>query len=492
MKKILLLLIIFCIVLFPSYTSALYLETPNIDKIFTSFIKKVDRKFKWNKKVKFLEKLNSQLSYILEKKKLSDKKTAIIRDLQKLTNKELFNISYKKVKSSYMLGYSNFKISDSFSLKSTNNENIFLENWIWYYYKFWAHLAFARWMDIKQRDIEFNWIDSSKSLLFIRDDNNLWFVKSFEKIKLVSDDIILWIPDKFNFLKELKDDKKSLVWDTDALLKTLRDETILLTKWKTENEKIKIIYNYILDNITYPLTLDLANKNIYSWLSTYNLKTWACEWYTKLFMYMANFAWISDVEVIRWYVIDAQDFPNVWHAWIRHWNTYYDPTFDDPVWWKETLTYDKYKYFKLPKELFYTNRYLYKDLPNWLKTTSLDYRKTLIQSNLSSLVKKYWKSGYNLLDPYKFKSNNWISYNEKIKISNFNKIKELFIVKDFSYNDNWRNKTISKLSYYSINDDNLENIINQLNYNLKDYYYYKWDMWDWTYDYRLAYDLEFR
>jgi len=30
-------------------------------------------------------------------------------------------------------------------------------------------------------------------------------------------------------------------------------------------------------------------------------------------------------------VIDAADFPNIGHAWLRIDDKYYDPTFDDPV-----------------------------------------------------------------------------------------------------------------------------------------------------------------
>ena len=80
-------------------------------------------------------------------------------------------------------------------------------------------------------------------------------------------------------------------------------------------------------------------------------------------MYMLNFAWVSDTEVIRGFVIDATDFPEIWHAWVRIWNKYYDPTFDDPIGQKDTKKLENYKFFRLPKDLFYTNRFTYDDTP---------------------------------------------------------------------------------------------------------------------------------
>jgi transglutaminase/protease-like cytokinesis protein 3 len=46
---------------------------------------------------------------------------------------------------------------------------------------------------------------------------------------------------------------------------------------------------------------------------------------------MLAFAGIEDIEHIRGYVIDAVDFPQIGHAWVRIGNRYYDPTFDDPI-----------------------------------------------------------------------------------------------------------------------------------------------------------------
>jgi hypothetical protein len=59
--------------------------------------------------------------------------------------------------------------------------------------------------------------------------------------------------------------------------------------------------------------------------------------------------------------------------------------------------------------------------------------------------------------------------------------------------ENWNTKRIQKLKFYTIkNDDDLKAILNQISYNLKDFYFFKWKLDNWSYDYRLAYDVEFR
>ena len=60
---------------------------------------------------------------------------------------------------------------------------------------------------------------------------------------------------------------------------------------------------------------------------------------------MLSLAGIHDVEVIAGHVIDAADFPQIGHAWIRIGDKYYDPTFDDPVGSTQTKTQENYRFF---------------------------------------------------------------------------------------------------------------------------------------------------
>ncbi len=110
--------------------------------------------------------------------------------------------------------------------------------------------------------------------------------KQIPKVKLIKSDLIFWVTDKIKFLEYLIDDKKNLSEDTDQLFEKLKQRTINLTNWKEESEKIKNIYAYILENVEYPKTFSLDDEKIYSWILTYQNKSWVCLWYTKLMSYM--------------------------------------------------------------------------------------------------------------------------------------------------------------------------------------------------------------
>jgi hypothetical protein len=83
---------------------------------------------------------------------------------------------------------------------------------------------------------------------------------------------------------------------------------------------------------------------------------------------------------------------------VRIGNDYYDPTFDDPIGGKD---FDKkdFLYFKLPRELIYTNRFDGLDIPKNLESLSLEERKQLVLDNMYALYEKY--SSYALMKKIK-------------------------------------------------------------------------------------------
>jgi len=200
---------------------------------------------------------------------------------------------------------------------------------------------------------------------------------------------------------------------------------------------------------------------------------------------MLSFAWVSDVRVIKWNVLDAPDFPNIGHAWVQIGYRFYDPTFDDPVWALKTKSYSDYKYFALPKDLFYTNRYNFWTLPSYLKSESIEARKNFINKNLSKLSSKYKNNNYLLLKPFDFRNNNNIAYNEQISIDKLKEILPYYEVNDNKIIENNEEKVISDLKFYTVNNTNVENLLDQIKYNLNWYKLLKWDNWS----YRLAYKL---
>jgi hypothetical protein len=379
----------------------------------------------------------------------------------------------------------------------TSKTPYLLENWVYYTYIYENFRFFqdTYWLYIKSL---WNFWDISNYILYKKDDWRYVFVIDYKKAKLISDNIIYWIPWKYNFLKEVLNDiappwttLTDTIYDQDDNYKKLKNNTQNLVRWLKSDEKIKKIYSYILENVNYSQKIDFSDKKIFSWILTYKNKDWVCTWYTKLFLFMLTFAWIDDAEVIRWNVIDAPDFPDVWHAWVKKWDYYYDPTFDDPVWTTKTRNFDEYRYYKLPKDLFYTNRYDYADTPEAIKTTSMDYRKSVVKKNLSTLTQKYKDSNYVLLKPYQFRQKYWFTPDEKITIEKAKKIKPFYKVVSNYLQKDWESKFITNIYFYTLSDNDFEAFLEQFNYNLDDFTFLERKLESWNTEYRAWKDIKF-
>ncbi len=459
---------------------------------FTNYSKKISSQNTPSQEVVFFRRFSERISHLKATKKITIPQKELLNELIKLSNERVFKlIKIKNQSLSTILLKTNPLVKD-FENISQNPDHIFLKDWVWYAYYFKSHLAFPKGVEITNADLDYNWIDPDYSFVFLRDDNSLWFVKQYKIVRLIPDSLIYWIAWKYSFLQELKDDKKELDYKTDNSFIELRQKTIKLTKNKTKEARLQTIYRYILSNIQYTQDLNLNDYKIFSGIDTYKNKDWVCEWYAKLFTYMLSFANIHDSEVIRWFVIDAEDFPNVWHAWVRIWNNYYDPTFDDPEWLTETKTFKEYSYYKLPKDLFYTNRYIDSELPEELKTYNKEQIKDHIRKRLAPMVVKYKDFWYNLLVPYIFRLKHWIILDKQIVAQDLEKIMWSFEVKDFKFTKGGRTKIIQSLNYYSIRTiGDTESILDQINYDLTWYYLFKWDLGNWKYEYRLWYDIKY-
>ena len=489
MKKLLIKIFIFLIIfIIPNLSFAENKVNKDLEKKYNSIIKKIEKKYNSEKELKILKILNSKLYEIKDDKK----KLNIINDLLKLNNEKIFDLTYKsKIKDKNLDKYS---ITKEFKNRLLFDKFFFLENWVWYTYRFKKFGFFPKWFIPKQYDLDYNNINKNNDIIFINWSWSLWFIINFKKVKLIDDDIIYGIANKFNFLVNIEDDKTSLHEDTDLLFKKLKNISLDLTKNIKSKDKIKVLYDFVLNNIQYTKKIDLEDKRIFSWIHTYKNNDWTCLWYSKLFSYMLSFVWINDNEVIKWFVIDAQDFPKIWHAWVKINNKYFDPTFDDPNWLDKTKVFDEYKYFNLPKDLFYTNRFDYWNTPENIKKSSIAYRKTLVKWNIFKLVDKYKNNNYKLIKPYTFRKKYNIGLHEDFSINNIKKIIPLLNVNDFKYYENNKIKQLKSFQYFLINDekkDKTEELLNQLNFDLKWFYLFKWENNDWTFDYRLAYNLVF-
>ncbi len=478
-----------------------------IQSVYNTFVNKVETKYSLIWQIDLLEELASTLNIAIDNNKIKKDKISIIQYFLEINETELINkkeqyeklIQYKN-ETEFKNKYNNNSNKDfldkieaikNFSKISYNIDDFFIENWVRYYYSIWEFKYFKDLSNLNDTNFKYNWIEKDSSLVFYKN----WilsFSNDFKKIKLINNSIIYWIYNKYSVLEELKDDKVDLHNESDETIKQIKNKiTELINNTNDNDEKIQIIYDYILDNFSYSSDTNLENPYISSAIEMYKSWEWICEAYTKLILYMLSFAWVDDVEVVRWYAIDSLNFPEIWHTWIKIWNKYYDPTFDDPIWSTKTKEYSEYYYFWLPKDLLYVNRYDVEDLPEELKTTNLETRKLLVEKNLYNLYDKYKNEDYNFYKKTKLKIENGILYDEKITISNFNNFLPLYTVNNYSFTQNWKTKFIKKLNYFNVNDDNLETLLEQINYELDWYYFFKWKLEDWSYEYRVGYNVEF-
>ncbi len=403
-------------------------------------------------------------------------------------NANLWYIFIEDFKTEKKIPYSE---SEKYTIWVLNDKKLFLlgNDWYYYFYRFtnYSHISDIYWFYIS--DLKKLWLNNKNLLIYVDKNHKFNFVSNYKKIRLVNKNFLVSIWNKDLFLKILSNDYRFLDKDyTNTLLK-IKEVTNRLTNWvKDNNKKVKLIYSWILNNISYTRSFKLNDYRIFSGVETFNNKNGVCEWYVKLMWYMLLFSWINNFEDIRWYVIDAPDFPNIWHAWLRIWDKYYDPTFDDPIWASSTKTYDKYKYFALPKDLFYANRYDYWKLPEYVKKLSLTERKKLIFEKLKKLVYKYKNSNYLIIKPLVFRLKYNLLNKQKLDISDFKKILKYYIVNDYKFYDkNNIKRNISHIVYYVINNDNIEQIIEDyFNYNLNNVYLFKWNLWNWKYEYRIT------
>jgi len=364
-----------------------------------------------------------------------------------------------------------------------------LNNWVYYSYNFSKYLFFEDSAWVYLSDLENNKIDI-KNTLFIKDKNKYYFSNDYKKLRLVWENIISNISNKNEFLYNIADDNKFFQANYDKELESIRNITTqIISSVSSDEEKIKIIYNWVIDNISYYKDFRNSDNQVYSWILTFKNKTWVCDWYTKLFSYMLSFAWVKDVETKRWFVFDSLDFPAFWHAWVRVWDKYYDPTFDDPIWPIWLNGNNEFYYFALPYDLMYSNRFDWKEIPKNLYILSLNNRKNLVNKNLYNLYEKY--KDYPLMYKVKNKIFLWLSYDENITLEKLSKKLPFYEVINNSYIDNWVKKNIKSLNYYNLTQENLETVIINPKVNLENMVLLKWINKNQEVEYRLAYDLKF-
>ena len=114
-------------------------------------------------------------------------------------------------------------------------------------------------------------------------------------------------------------------------IKQVADKILAQTEGKSDYQKIKIIHDYLVDNIEYDETV--SKDNIYNIYGALVLNKCVCEGYAKAFQYLANMAEIENTIVIGTGKNSEGRTEN--HAWnyVKLYNNWYaiDTTWDDPI-----------------------------------------------------------------------------------------------------------------------------------------------------------------
>ena len=467
--KLLVAIFIFFMILSPKsfweYTTAQINQI--YEKLYTKILVSV-----WNW-IKTTEKI---WEFLDKKSETADKNLLkILNDLKKENNEKYFSLKMESEKSKIEKQLWKFKVLDNFKNKLLNDSRIVNENWVWYWYVYDNYNYFWKDSELNQANLDYNKVDKENDLVGIKDWNVI-FVKDYKKYRLIADWIIYWIPGKKEFLETLVNikhfDKKEENLDKDFII--LRALSKRLTeKSQKKEEIIKILYNYILENLKYDEELKEGNYNIFSGIKTFKDKVWVCQWYVELLTLMLAFNNIK-AEIIKWDVVNSRDFPKIWHAWIKIDNFYYDPTFDDPLWAKTTKKFEDYYYYKIPRDIFYTNRFDLWKTPEFLKKLTLEQRQTYVDQNIYSLYNKYKDSNLNILNVVKFKKLLWLSAKEEINLNS--------VIKKFWFSEIWENwkveingetRYIEKMNYFEINDKHISSVMHQINFKMEDYKIFK-------------------
>ncbi|MCD5375142.1 hypothetical protein LR010_01680 [Candidatus Gracilibacteria bacterium] len=378
----------------------------------------------------------------------------------------------------------------------TNDHKVKNVGGAYYGFNFNKHNFYNDQYGVYQSQLDASGFGYEDTLLYQSDDGVYNFVSEYDSHLIADQDAVFGVAEKHLFLDYLREDSKFQSSDISGELLQIRNISKSLTNGVSRQEGINNIYNWILSNVEYSQNINLSDQKIFSGIETFKNNSGVCTGYTKLSSYLFYFAGYHDVEVIRGHVIDAEDFPDIGHAWLRIGDLYYDPTFDDPVGAQTTKSPDQYKYFGLPRDIFYANRFEYGDMPELFKTASKSQIDQHIFNTLSNLIPKYQDnlSEYQVFAGIQFKNKYNISAGTTItpdilasKIGNYTVEND-----SFTFQKDGQTKQITHIKYYPLNNQNTESALDILGYDTNKLTLFNWQTSSGNREWRLGYELELR
>ena len=298
-------------------------------------------------------------------------------------------------------------------------------------------------------------------------------ISDFKKYEMFHKDLLEWVKQKNKlilFLIERVKTYHDFYQDYEVILKQIKEKSLELVKDKhTRAEKIQVLYAFVIDHLEYdeslPKTWKVSFDLVFSWVWAFKTQIWVCDAYARLLLTMLYFAGIEDVDYKVWMLYDNVEFWDIWHAWLKVWDFYYDPTHEDPFWNTMKKIYSNYEYYRLPNEIMYANRTdgLESDKVDVLKKLDNEWRKKLVEVNYLTLAKIH--SDYNVLNRYYLKNKVWLRAWESLTIESLKKLVRQYIQIDKFHTFVDNNGEIKKLvidKFYPIDlNENLDDFLYQ-------------------------------
>ncbi|MDA9129341.1 transglutaminase-like domain-containing protein [Candidatus Gracilibacteria bacterium] len=235
-----------------------------------------------------------------------------------------------------------------------------------------------------------------------------------------------------------------------------------------EQDKIKAIYDWMIQNIEYPDRYDITDPAIFSGLEAFENRSAVCEGQARLMYYMLKSIGIQKVNIIDGYVVDAPDFPQAGHAWIQIGDTFYDPSFETVY----QEYYQEYKYYNIPYDVAYINRYNLRDIPEILFTrpsSSIEAEAELERRSYAMTDKYGYDTHYEVLERAHFKKRYGIEIVSKITLRDIMDFPELFEIRigDGKVTKNTSpQQSIIEYTPFPTIDSEIDSLLEELDYDI--------------------------
>lgn len=380
---------------------------------------------------------------------------------------------------------------NSYNQLSTEYKHVIVwDNWMrlieWDYYGYFFN-KFNFFEDsfwVYDSSLEASKLYRDNTLLYY-DYESVRFITDYTQTLIAKKEDIFWFPNKNIFLEEIYNDKKK--YDTNdvfSILSEIENLTYKIIEWKDTDESIFAIFDWVSKNIEYPNDIVVAvqdPKNL-SALETFKRKSWIER--NRLIAYMLLFAWIEEIEYMKWFKINSIDFPNFWSSWLKIWDMYYDHI-------------ENWELLYAPYDIFYLDRYNYKDIPSSLFQANKKDLDMLIFKKASLLDKWVIDQNYNypIFDEFNFRNTYNIPFESEIDISTLKEAIWYNTVLNNSFyyidSDSGKNTEIKRLNYYNINDLSIQSVLKHINYDLNGYKLFYWELKDGNKVWRLGYNIKY-